>query len=134
MNPSIPINPEAPKLYSARAIRLFSVVFTTVFGGVLLYQNLKDLGNRAAAGRVLMLSIGYTLLEMAILWNIPVQRTSSLTIGLNLIGGYALANYFLPKYIPDAENYPTKTVWKPLIISILITLPFLLALFYSPQP
>ncbi len=133
MEQTATLNVEAPKLYSARAVRLFSVLFTVVFGGVLLYQNLKELGNKAAARRVLLFSIGYTVLAMVLLWNIPVQHTSSLTLGINLIGGGVLSGYFFPKYIPDAANYPTKKVWKPLLISVLIALPFVLAVFYDLQ-
>ena len=132
MTPS-PLTSAGPPLYSARAIRLFSVVFTTVFGGVLLYQNLKDVGNKAAAWRVLLFSIAYTALALAIVWQVPIERTSPLTIGINLVGGWILANYFAPKHIPHQEGYPIKKVWKPLLISVLITLPFLAALLLNPS-
>jgi hypothetical protein len=126
---SAPVIAEGPPLYTARAIRLFSVVFTVIFGGVLLYQNLKDLGQKSAANRVLLFSVAYTVLAIALVSRLP--QSTTLTLGVNLIGGYILSWYFIPKYIPEVDRYPAKKVWKPLIISILIILPFLAATLYS---
>jgi len=118
-----------PPLYSARAIRLFSVLFTVVFGGVLLYQNLRDVGNRGAARKVLLFSFIYTLVAIAIVYNLP--QSTPLTLGINVGGGYVLAGYFIPKYLPDSPAHPAKKIWKPLLISVLIALPFAAAAVYA---
>ena len=125
------ITPESnPKIYSKMAIRGFSIFFTSIFGGVLLMQNLKDIGKRKEANMILLFSILFTAVSIYIV-NIPEKPKSSLTMLCNLIGGYILSDYFYKKYFPTDDNYEKKKIWKPLIISILITIPFVLALIYS---
>jgi len=121
---------EKPKIYSHKAIWGFSIFFSPIFGGVLLMRNLIALGKKKTANLVLILSILYTIITFIIV-NIPEKSISSLTMGFNFAGGYVLSEYFFKSHIPDAENYPKKKIWKPLIISVIITLPIVLALIYS---
>ena len=121
-----------PKIYSKRAIWGFSFFFTSIFGGVLLMQNLRDIDRKKEANIVLLFSIVYTALTIYIV-NIPENPTSSLSYLCNIIGGLILSEYFYKKYFPNDEPYEKKKIWKPLIISILISIPFILALFYGMQ-
>jgi hypothetical protein len=124
------VDEEAPVIYSKKAIWCFSVLFTTIFGGVLLMQNLKDVGKKKEAYLILLFSILYTAASIAIV-NIPEKSTSSLTFLCNGIGGAILSEYFFLKYFPATRKYGKKKIWKPLLISIAITIPFLLAVIYS---
>jgi hypothetical protein len=117
-----------PSLYSKRAVLGFSIVFATIFGGVLLYHNLRDTGRRREAGWVLLFSIGYTALAIWAL-NLLPHRSSGLTYVVNAAGGGFLTEYFFKKYMP--ARFTAKKIWKALLISILILVPFLLALFYG---
>ncbi len=119
-----------PKIYSKKTIVGFSVFFTTIFGGVLLMQNLRDIGKKKEAIQILFLSIGYSIITIVIA-NLPEKPITSLTFLCNMIGGIILAEYFFKKYFPDDEKYEKKKIWKPLVISIIITIPFLLALIFS---
>jgi len=121
---------ENPYIYSRKAIWGFSIFFSPIFGGVLLMRNLKDISKDKAANIVMTLSIAYTVFTFIIV-NIPEKSISSLTMGFNFVGGYVLSEYFFKLYIPEGENYPKKKIWKPLIISIIITLPIMLALIYA---
>lgn len=121
---------ENPYIYSRKAIWGFSIFFSPIFGGVLLMRNLKDISKNKAANIVMTLSIAYTIFTFIIV-NIPEKSISSLTMGFNFVGGYVLSEYFFKLYIPEGENYPKKKIWKPLIISIIITLPIILALIYA---
>ncbi|MDR3652274.1 MAG: hypothetical protein P4L34_04805 [Paludibacter sp.] len=121
---------ENPTIYSRKAIWGFSILFSPIFGAVLLMEDLKDIGKKKAANTVLILSIVYTIVTYIIV-NIPEESISALTIGCNFVGGYALSEHFFKLYIPQGENYPKKKIWKPLIISIIITLPLVLAVIYS---
>ena len=118
------------KIYSKKAIFGFSVCFTTVFGGFLLMQNLKDLGKKKEGNIVLIFSILYTTVSI-ILINLISSNNTTKTYIFNVFGGVLLGHYFFTKYIPNEEEYETKAIWKPLIISILITIPFIWALLYS---
>lgn len=121
---------EKSKIYSQGAIMGFSVVFTTIFGGVLLMQNLKEAGKKKEAYTVLIASIVYTLVVI-LLTNIIAQPNSSMSFALNIGGGALLSKYFFAKHFPDKDKYESKPIWKPLVISIIITIPFVLALIYA---
>ncbi len=121
-----------PKIYSKRAIRGFSIFFTSIFGGVLLMQNLIDIGKKKEATHILILSIIFTALTITVV-NISGKPQSSLTLLCNIIGGYILSDFFYKRYFPDDEKYEKKKIWRPLIISIFITIPFVLAAIYSLQ-
>jgi hypothetical protein len=119
-----------PKIYSKRAIWGFSFFFSTIFGAVLLMQNLRGIGKKKESYIVLFLSILYTTLTIYIV-NIPEEPKTSLTYLCNIVGGVILTEYVYTKYFSDDQNIEKKKIWKPLIISILITIPFVLALIYS---
>jgi len=117
------------KIYSKGVIMAFSVIFSSIFGGVLLMQNLKDLGKKKEANLILGISIGYTVIS-AVLVSL-IESISSKAMFFNILGGVALSQYFFSKYIPNDDQFEKKKIWKPLIISILITIPFVLAMIYA---
>jgi hypothetical protein len=119
-----------PKIYSSRAIWGFSIIFSSIFGGVLLMQNLKDTGRKKEGNLILLYSIIFTILTIYIV-NLPEKPISNGAFLCNMVGGGILSYYFQKKYFPNEESYEKKTIWKPLIISIVITIPFVWALIYS---
>jgi hypothetical protein len=119
-----------PKIYSARAIWGFTVFFSTIFGGVLLMQNLKDVGKKKEANMVLLFSILFTAVSIYIV-NIPEKPVTNIAMMCNFVGGGILSYFAQNKHFPDEKSYPKKAIWKPLIISILITIPFFWAIIYS---
>jgi len=121
---------EKLKIYSRKAIWGFSIFFSPIFGGILLMRNLAALGKKKIANLILILSVVYTVITFIIV-NIPEESISALTMGFNFAGGYVLSEYFYKLHIPNADEYPKKKIWKALIISIIITLPIVLALIYS---
>ncbi len=123
---------EKKKIYSEKTIWGFSLFFSSIFGGVLLMQNLKDINKTKEAYTVLGLSVLFTIITIIVV-NIPENTISSLPLIMNMLGGGILSKYFFPKYFPNEEMelYEMKPIWKPLLISILITIPFILALIYS---
>lgn len=120
----------APKIYSKRVIFGFSILFSTIFGGVLLMQNLRDVDRKKEANLVLLVSILYTALVM-VLATTNAQHNSTLTWLMNAIGGSILCEYFFRKNFPDENRYGKKKIWKPLLISVLIIAPFLLLAVYG---
>jgi hypothetical protein len=120
---------DAPQFYSPRAIWGFSIFFTVIFGAVLLVSNLAD---RRARWIVIGFGVLYTALLIAIMNQLPRPNTG-LAIALNGGGGYILTRIFWNKYIGSETKFRTKPIWKPLIISILIVTPFILAAIYGDQ-
>jgi hypothetical protein len=121
---------EIVKIYSKKAVWGFSIFFTTIFGGVLLMQNLLSLNKKKQAYQVLAFSIVYTALGI-FLANSSETPNTSINFAVNAVGGIILTEFFFKRYVPDESNLPKKKIWKALIISLLIMLPFAVAIIYS---
>lgn len=119
---------DAPLLYSKGAIRGFCVVFTTIFGAVLLSSNISDTKRKWT---VIGFGVLYTALTMVIVNVVPINTFWVLL--LNTAGGLGLTTTFWDKYVGNETKYRAKPIWKPLVISVVITIPFVFALFYA-QP
>jgi len=119
-------DPSAPLLYSKAAIRGFCIVFTTLFGAVLLSSNITDTKKKWI---VVGFGIIYTALT-ALIVNLISTNTFWVLL-LNTAGGLGLTTTFWDKYVGNETKYRAKPIWKPLIISVVITIPFLLALIYG---
>jgi peptidoglycan/LPS O-acetylase OafA/YrhL len=121
-----------PKIYSSKAILGFSIFLSTLFGGVLLYHNLKDLGKKKEANIILAFSILFTILSIVVV-NIPETPKSSFAYLCGLVGGGILSYFFVPKYITDESNYPKKPIWKPLIIGVIILVLVVFLMIYANE-
>ncbi|MGJ8744233.1 hypothetical protein [Polaribacter sp.] len=107
-----------PFLYSKKAIQGFTIFFTTLFGAVLLMQNLKEMNKPKARNQVLVFGILYTILSVVLLNFLP--RTFFITLLFNLIGYAVLTEYYWNKNLGKDLKYHKKKIWKPLAISLLI--------------
>lgn len=121
---------ELPVLYSKKAIQGFTIFFTTIFGAVLLMKNLKEMNKPKARMLVLFFGISYTLFSVILLNYLP--KTFLITLIFNLFGYGILIEFFWNKNLGKDLKYTKKQIWKPLIISILITFVFVF-LQFLPQ-
>ena len=117
------------KIYSKNAILGFSMFFAPIFGGFLLRQNLIDNDQKKEGNIVLFISILFSALTIIIV-NSLETRNSSATYFLNMSWGLVLSEYFFKKHFSDGD-YEYKKIWKALIVSIAITIPFVLAMIYA---
>ena len=120
------------KIYSKKAIWGFSVFFSAIFGAVLLMQNLRDVGRKKEANQILIYSIIYTIITIIIINAFDKQNTS-MNLIFNMAGGGILSEYYFKNYFPNDEKLEKKKIWKPLIISILITIPLVVAAIYARE-
>jgi mRNA-degrading endonuclease RelE of RelBE toxin-antitoxin system len=120
--------PDKPKLYSKRVIRVFSILFSTLAGGILLRQNLKDVGNERQGNYALIFSILFTMLIIVVVNHFFLKQAGIAAIFCNVIGSAVLNEYFYQKYIPDMDSYEKKPFWKPLIIWMVIVIAFVFIL------
>ena len=125
-------------IYSKLAILLFSIIFDPIIGGVLLMLNLRSVGYKKEGTTVLLFSIayyfvsGYLISYIANVLRIPLTMDTLLKnpnpkiivslIVLKIIGGGILAEYFFKKYFPH-DDYEHKSIWKALLITILVLIP-----------
>lgn len=119
-----------PFLYSKKAIQGFTILFSTIFGAVLLMSNLKEQKKSKARIEVLIFGIAYTLISTIMLNYLP--KMFFITLLFNIIGYTVLSEYFWNKYLGKDLQYRKKKIWKPIIISLLVTFIFVL-LFFLPQ-
>jgi hypothetical protein len=119
-----------PILYSKKAILGFSILFSTIFGVVLLMSNLKAMNKPKARAEVLVFGIAYTLLSFVLLDYLP--KLFFITILFNIIGYAVLTEYYWNKNLGKELQHRKKEIWKPLIISISILI-LLVFLQFSPQ-
>lgn len=124
-NKDIVTDPDAPLLYSKSAIRGFSILFSAIFGAVLLSTNINDKRNR---WMVIGLGIAYTVATIFLLDAIP--RNTSVVLLINLAGGLGLSTTFWDKFVGKGIKYRAKPIWIPLLISVIITIPFILAIIF----
>lgn len=123
---SVVTDGNAPLLYSKGAIRAFSLIFSTIFGAILLSANVDK---KKEKWIVIGFGVIYTAVTIITLNLIPANTYS--VILLNTAGGLGLTSTFWDKYVGKETKYRSKPIWKPLIISIIITLPFILAMIYG---
>ena len=119
-------DPNAPLLYSKGAIYVFSLAFSTIFGAVLLSSNINENGKKWI---VIGFGVLYTATTIVIANLIPSNTFWVLL--LNAAGGFGLTSTFWDKFVGKETKYRSKPIWKPLIISIVITIPLILAIIYG---
>ena len=119
----------APQLHSKKVIMIFSGLFATIFGTVLLMYNMKQTNNKVGRIQVLIFGIFYTILTIIIVNFFDLSP--NLTICINIAGGAILSEYFWNKFIGKDFKYRRRSWIKPAIISVIITIPFVLALLYT---
>ena len=118
------------RLYSAGGIKLLSLLFTTIAGGVMTSQNLKDANQHKEARIALWGSIGYTVVMIFLTAQLPKSPASPwLSWPIGLIGGLFLEAYFR-RFVPTWNSIPAKSNFKPFCICLLITGVLLACVFY----
>ena len=114
-------NQSLPRLYSKRVIYVFSVLFSTIFGTVILMSNLKQIGEKKGRMEVLIFGIIFMLGTAVTLTTVKLQ--TNLGIPLNILGGLILNEFFWNRYIGRDTPFEKKSWHKPAMISALISLP-----------
>ena len=122
-------DPNAPELHSKNVIMLFSAIFSTIFGAVLLMYNMKQTENSKGRIQVLIFGVLYTL---AIIVTINLLNIgTNLALVFNFVGAGILTEYFWNKFIGKEFQYRKRSWIKPAIISVLIIIPIFLAIVYG---
>ena len=119
-----------PILYSKKAIQGFSILFSTIFGVVLLMSNLKAMNKPKARVEVLVFGIAYSIFTVIPLNYLP--KMFFITLLFNIVGYAVLTEYYWNRNLGKDLQYRKKEIWKPLIISISIIV-LLIFLQFSPQ-
>ncbi|CAM1361723.1 conserved membrane hypothetical protein [Tenacibaculum litopenaei] len=121
--------PNAPELHSKKVIMVFSGLFSTIFGAVLLMYNMKQTENQTGRIQVLIFGILYTIITLVVVNSLKIGGNIALIF--NIAGGGILTEYFWNKFIGKELQHRKRSWIKPAIISVLITIPLILAAIYG---
>ena len=125
-NKNVVIDDFSPRLYSKRVIYVFCVLFAVVFGGVLFIGNLKTLQIEKPIKIIWAYILLYTAFTIIVVSSFPTVRFGLL---FNILGAIPFYSFFWKKYMGDDLKYRKKPFTKPLLISLLIMSPFIIAIF-----
>ncbi|MDB2384962.1 hypothetical protein N9V96_00650 [Polaribacter sp.] len=109
---------DLPELYSKRVILAFSILFSTIFGTVLLFMNMKKANQPNGSTLVLVFGISYTLV-IAVLSN-HFQLSPVFGLLFNFLGATILNEYFWNRFIGKETKFKKRSWAKPALISVVI--------------
>ena len=121
-----------PAIYSKWAILGFCVLFSPVFGGFLLRQNLIDKSEKTTGNLVLLASFLFLMLTAFL--STTALKGPGTTFAANLLEGALLVEFVFRKYFIDEENYPKKSAYKPLLISLMVVVVMMLLMVATGVP
>ncbi len=113
---------DAPEYYSQTAIYVFSILFSVLFGAVMMAINLKNAGKRW--GMPILFGLIFTLGFIYLSEFIP-NRSSGITLIVNGLGVVIMYQLFWNKNIGKDTKYRAKPIWIPLIIAIILVIPLI---------
>ena len=88
MNKNVVDDPSAPQYYSERAIYIFSIIFSVLFGSILMAMNINKTDKKNSSWTAVLFGLVYTGLQMWALSYVP--RNTGLTLGVS-VGGVKAA-------------------------------------------
>lgn len=107
-----------PALYSSSAITGFSFFFSTIFGGIMAYQNLSRVGKKGTGVLVLLAGVGWVV--FSIFLNYQVQLPGLFAMFIQMGAAWGMGYYVSDTYIPGHKNMPKRKIWVPLAIGLVI--------------
>lgn len=125
-------DPEAPAYYSKRVILVFSILFSVLFGSVLMAINLSKTKEKGSAVMAVLFGLGFTFMMSFIGQRVNLGIAFTLLTGF--LGAYLLDSLFWSKYIGNSSLYRPKPFWPPLLVGMAIVIPLVFYLMkYGPQ-
>lgn len=115
---------EAPLFYSKRAIYVFSVLFSVLFGSVMLAMNVAKTKGAAKSLLVVLFGILYTGFIFTIAVRFNLNTFSGLF--LSMIGAYFMIAFFWGRFIGNEVLYRPRKIWGPLIVGIILVAAFVI--------
>ena len=122
-------DPNAPELYSKNTIYFFASFISTIFGAVLMLQNFREVGNNKVKNQVLVFGILYILFSILLIITLNIKGNFMMV--MNFGGAGILINFFWNKYLGKKIKYRKRSWIKPAIISVIITIPFVIAFIFG---
>lgn len=111
-------DPDAPLLFSRRAIYGFSVFFSVVFGSIMLAINVSKTAGKGKAVLVVLFGLVYTVVTILIAETLKLN--SGLGVVISLLGAVLIETLFWNRFIGNATLYRKRPIWVPLAIAVVL--------------
>lgn len=109
---------ERPKLYNQATILIFSILLSTIFGGIIYSKNLSEIDNRKQIAPV----VGFCVIWNIVLFKLAHRYTDNFVLTFllpNMMGGLVLSIFFWKHHFGDLD-FKARNVWIPLAILLFI--------------
>lgn len=126
-DPDIVDDFKAPKLYSRYAIRFFAIIFSTLFGGILLAINFNRLGKKREIAFVVVFSLLYSILVYRVTVLKP-ENAATITLIMNLLGSLILEEFFWKRYIGRHFKFRKQAITGALMVGFGLSLILILVM------
>ncbi|MDD3962605.1 MAG: hypothetical protein EOL88_06070 [Bacteroidia bacterium] len=123
------IDPDTPfpELYSPVAIFWMTLLFNTLFGGLMLVYNTQKV-NRQGRLPIILFTIFYTVAGLTLVSIIPIGML--FPVFYNLTGALVLREVMWKRHIPSDQKYRVKSTITPFLIGIVYSLLMLILMHY----
>jgi len=111
-------DPDAPLLFSRRAIYGFSVFFSVVFGSIMLAINVSKIAGKGKAALVVLFGLIYTVVTILIAKTLKLN--SGLGVVISLLGAALIETLFWNRFIGNATLYRKRPIWISLAIAVVL--------------
>lgn len=117
--------------FSQGAVHLFSIVFSTLFGVILMAVNFYKAGNKRAVFEVIIFGILYNISTILLLQYIPNQQYIVLgyNVLINVIGALILTQIFWRKYIGNDTEFKPRPIGMLMSVSLFVSVLLVYFLF-----
>lgn len=119
---------ELPEYYSPAAILGFSIFFSVIFGGVLMFTNLRKAGKKTEATAVIVVSLCIMLVSAYLVH--VYQMNQWVALLANVSGAIILIEYFWKKHLGYQTKFKRKPLTNAILISLGVSILFAVILFY----
>jgi hypothetical protein len=123
-------DPEAPELYSKRAIRVSSILINPFFSSFLFAANVRRLGRSDGVAQIHGFGLFYTATVIYIFSQFE-QLSGFAILAFNAGGAYFMNGYFWDKYIGKTTAYRKREVAMPVLFGIVVTVVVVICAIYG---
>lgn len=114
-------DPDAPYFYSKRAIYIFTILFSVVFGSVMLAINCWRIKNKTGALLSILFGIVFLTAQIFITQYANANSHSGPAYLFGFIAAIIINVGLWPKFIGNATFYRARPIWVPLIIAVVFS-------------
>ena len=119
------------ELYSPNAILGFSIFFSVILGGILMFFNFSKIGKKKKGWEVI--AIAFLISVLAFVVHKFFIASQWVMLIANILGGVIFLEYYWKKYFANQLNYSKKSIAKVLLYALLFSFILLEVSIYLEQ-